>query len=154
MNRQIGVLVVLLLAAFQLNAQDGPGEQNIRERLNAMKVGFITEKVGLSTEQSQKFWPVYNEYEAEQKQIRSKYRLNKRIEQMSDAELEKQILNGFQQEEELLALKRKYFNKMKPVLSIRQIALLRAAEQEFNKEVLKKMMSFQQRRQRRTDGNN
>jgi hypothetical protein len=146
--------MILMLSAFQLSAQNGPGEQNLRERLAAMKVGFITERVGLSTEQSQQFWPIYNEYEEEEKQVKTKYRLNKKIEQMSDAELEKRILNGFQQEEDLLALKRKYFTKMKPVLSIRQIALLRAAEQEFNKEVLKKMMNFQQRRQRRMDGNN
>lgn len=152
MNKLIGILTICLLSATLASAQE-MGKQGFRERLESMKVGFITEKVGLSPKQSQTFWPLYNEYEAAQKAIRKQYRPSKKIEQMSDEELEKRMLNSFQQEEELLALKRTHFTKMKTVLNIRQIALLRAAEQEFNKEVLKKMMNVQERRQRRFNGN-
>ncbi|GAB5554910.1 MAG: hypothetical protein Sapg2KO_45010 [Saprospiraceae bacterium] len=152
MNKLIGVLMICLLSTSLVRAQQ-VDNQNFRERLESMKVGFITDKVGLSPKQSQVFWPIYNEYEAAQKSVKKQYRPNKKIEQMSDEELEQRILNSFQQEEELLALKRTYFTKMKTVLNIRQIALLRSAEQEFNKEVLRKMMNFQQRRQRRLDGN-
>ncbi len=144
--------MICLLSTSLVRAQQ-VDNQNFRERLESMKVGFITDKVGLSPKQSQVFWPIYNEYEAAQKSVKKQYRPNKKIEQMSDEELEQRILNSFQQEEELLALKRTYFTKMKTVLNIRQIALLRSAEQEFNKEVLRKMMNFQQRRQRRLDGN-
>lgn len=153
MNKLSGILILCLISATFMNAQD-MGNEGFRERLEVMKVGFITEKIGLSTEQSQTFWPIYNEYEAEQKAVKKKYRARKKIEQMSDAELETQLLNSFQQEEEILALKRTYFGKMKTVLNVRQIALLRKAEQEFNREVLKKMMNVQQRRLRRLNGNN
>lgn len=153
MNNIIKAIIICLLSATAVGAQD-MDNQGFRQRLEVMKVGFITEKVGLSSEQSQTFWPLYNEYDAKKKEVKKKYRAKKKIEQMSDVELEKQILNSFQQEEELLALKRIHFEKMKTVLNIRQIALLRAAEQEFNKEVLRKMMNFQQRRQRRLNGNN
>lgn len=144
--------MICLLSTNLVCAQE-VNNQGFRERLESMKVGFITEKVGLSPKQSQVFWPIYNEYEAAQKSVKKQYRPNKKIEQMSDEELEKSLLNSFQREEELLALKRTYFTKMKTVLNIRQIALLRSAEQEFNKEVLKKMMNVQQRRQRRLNGN-
>ena len=152
MKRILGVLIVCIWCIGAASAQDMEN-QNFRERLEVMKVGFITEKVGLSSEQSQTFWPLYNEYDAEQKIIKKKYRADKKIEQMSDAELEAQILKSFEQKEALLALERTYFTKMKTVLNIRQIALLRVAEQEFNKEVLRKMMNFQQRRQKRLNGN-
>ena len=155
MKKLLGVLTIYLLSIGLASAQDMDlGNSNYRERLEVVKVGFITEKIGLSSEQSQTFWPLYNEYDAEQRVIKKKYRATKKIEQMSDVELEKQILNSFQQKEELLALERTYFTKMKTVLNIRQIALLRVAEQEFNKEVLRKMMNFQQRRSNRRNGNN
>jgi hypothetical protein len=117
-----------------------------------MKVAFITEKTGLTPEQAQNFWPLYNAYQAEQKSIRQKYRPGKRLEIMSDAELKTHLLNTLEQEEALLALKRQFFEDAQSSISIRQIVLLREAEQEFNKEVLRRMVD-RQRNARRRPGN-
>ncbi len=151
MQKTILFFSFILCSCLSLGAQnEGPS----RQRIEAMKVGFITEKVGLSTEQAQVFWPFYNEYEEAKKAIRKKYRPSRKIDQMSDAELETQMLNSFKQEQELLDLKKVFFTKAKSVISIRQIALLRSAEQEFNREVLKRMVNLREKRQQRLNGNN
>jgi hypothetical protein len=143
-----GIILLLLLALPILSyAQDG----RLRGRIEAMKVAFITEKTGLSPEQAQQFWPMYNEYQDAQKAIRNKYPVNRNIEQLSDEALEAQMLRNFEREQELLDLKKTYFEKMQAVISLRQIALLNMAEQEFNKEVLRRMMNLQQRRQRQNN---
>ncbi|MEP2238753.1 MAG: hypothetical protein ABJI22_10375, partial [Maribacter sp.] len=33
------------------------------EKINTLKVAFITEKLSLNTKEAQDFWPVYNEYQ-------------------------------------------------------------------------------------------
>ena len=37
--------------------------QKNRERIKALKVSFITERLDLTEKEAQKFWAVYNEYE-------------------------------------------------------------------------------------------
>jgi len=42
---------------------DGPTRERIRERIKTMKVWKLTEEVGLTPEQSEKFFPIYNRYQ-------------------------------------------------------------------------------------------
>ena len=44
--------------------------QGNNDKIEALKVAFITKRLNLSPEESQKFWPIYNQYEAEKKQNR------------------------------------------------------------------------------------
>ena len=69
MKLKSGILLTLLASiSLSLNAQ-GPGmsrnnpqRPNV-ERVKAIRVAVLTEKMNLSTEEAEKFWPVYNEYE-------------------------------------------------------------------------------------------
>jgi len=131
-------------------AQEGA---RLQGRIEAMKVAFITEKTGLDSEQAQQFWPLYNEYQDAQKAIRTRYPNKRNIEVLSDKELEQRMLNSFERDQALLDLKKTYFQKMQGVISMRQIALLTRAEQDFNKEVLRKMMNLQQQRRKQRNGN-
>lgn len=156
MKQLILSFILCLLIGGPILAQDNEPSGPLRARLEAMKVAFITEKTGIDAEQAKVFWPVYNEFEQKQQAIKQKYRPGKKIMQMSDQELEQRILDSFTQEEEILALKKELFQNLKEVINIRQIALLKAAEQEFNREVLRRMMETQKKRreQRLNNGNN
>jgi hypothetical protein len=62
--------ILLILAFIVANlgfvrAQDG--EQS-REKIQALKIAFITQKLGLSADEAQRFWPVYDRYEVEMRQ--------------------------------------------------------------------------------------
>lgn len=154
MKKLVITSMLLLFALAPILAQDGEIPREFRQRLEAMKVAFITDKIALTPEQAQEFWPVYNAYQEEQQTVRQKYRAAKTINQMSDAELKTHLMNGLEAEEELLLLKKSFFEKAQKSISIRQIALLREAEKEFNKEVLRRMMARQQETRKRRIGNN
>lgn len=130
---------------FEEEELQGPGA----ERLKAMKVAFITNKLSLTPDQSQKFWPLYNKYEAEQREIKVGKRNNKNINLMSDQEVEQFIESRFEMEDQLLNLKRNYFTKFKQVISIRQIAMIEKAEREFKSVLLGEI----QKRRRAMQGN-
>jgi hypothetical protein len=126
---------LFVLASFytgHLQAQDDvPGA-----RLKLMKIAYITNLLQLTSEESQKFWPVYNQYEADQKKVRDKFRPNQDPALLSDQEVEKYIQDGFDLEEQIIKVRKEYVQKMKVVISIRKIALLSKAERNFNRTVL------------------
>ena len=61
----------MLGIAFSLGAQ-APSQkgnhQQMKERLQAEHIAFLTEKLELTPEEAQVFWPVYNKAKAEQKE--------------------------------------------------------------------------------------
>lgn len=123
-----------------------PQISQAQDRVRALKVAFITEKLRLTPEESEKFWPVYNQYEAEQKRIRQKYRPDADLNTLTDQEVERAVLDRFEMEEELIKLKRDYFQRMKAFMAVRKIALLQRSEQEFNRELLKRIQEARGRK--------
>lgn len=60
MSLLAGVTLVLSMSA-QPDRSEGPiGRDDVRERMEAMVVGFLTEKLELNAEQAQVFWPIFN----------------------------------------------------------------------------------------------
>jgi len=51
------IYLVAIIATISLNAMAQKGE-----RLEAMKIGFITERLNLSSDEAKVFWPVYNKF--------------------------------------------------------------------------------------------
>ncbi len=118
-------------------------KQEKREEIKAMKIAFITEKLSLTSEEAQKFWPVYNDFHDKLEKLHKERKANhkavkKGIDSLSNAELEKKVDLELQFEEKELALKKDFHTKVKTVLPIKKVALLYEAEHEFRKEILKK----------------
>ena len=51
-------LIITLLLTMNVVAQS----PEKRERIKALKVAFITEKLELTESEAQKFWPIYNTF--------------------------------------------------------------------------------------------
>lgn len=146
----LGILLVILFTAssFAQKRQGG-------KRMEAQKVAFITNYIDLSPEEAETFWPTYKQFQKDKVQINKKYKLQKRLADMNEEELEEQILLDFQKDQEQLDLKKEYFKKMKEVLPIRKIAMLRVAEREFRNTVLETIKERRkERRKNRMNGNN
>lgn len=109
-----------------------------KERVEAMKVAFITQKLDLSPEEAKVFWPVYNQYQDELEQLRKNRRENAKqnMDDLSNAEIEKMVDGeiGYRQAE--LDLLKKYHPQLKKVLPIRKVARLYRAEEEFKRQLL------------------
>jgi hypothetical protein len=133
------IIALALVGAF-LHALPSQAQQQDRgERIRALRVAFITDKLQLTPEESEKFWPVYNQYEAEQKRIRQKYKADLDLSIMKDEDVERSITDRFEMEEQIIKLKRDYFQRMKSFIAVRKIAQLQRSEQEFNRELLKRI---------------
>ena len=110
------------------------------EKIEALRIAFLTKYLDLSTDEAQKFWPVYNDMQEEMDVIKEKekdLRKGKEIDKMTDEELNKMISSHFENEQKMLDIKKKYLEEFKKVLPLKKVALLADAENEFKREMMK-----------------
>jgi len=148
MKKLLSILACCMLLVLPAAQAQLEPDLPLTDRMKSMKVAFITDQLGLTPEQSQKFWPVYEEFQHKQQDIRRANRPGKNINQMSDVELEKQLYKNLENEAELLELKRTYLERFQEVITIRQIALLQKAERDFNRQVVERLLELRKRRGR------
>jgi Spy/CpxP family protein refolding chaperone len=144
-NRIGNLAAALLFAASAAPAQTPEDRlEERREDIQAMKVGFLTQRLDLTPEEAQAFWPVYNDYQEERDKIKSAMRsarkaMRENPEDRSDAELAKMVDNEIAYKQQDLDLLKKYHSEFKRVLPIRKVAMLYGSEEEFKRELLKRL---------------
>jgi hypothetical protein len=147
MKRAYLLLTFCLLAAFA-GAQDFGDEISSAalDRVQAQRVAFITEKIDMTSKEAEKFWPVFNEYESEERKIRKRYQRNtRRIIDLSDEEAREFLVSRFDMEQELLDLKREYFLRLSTIISPRKLAGFNRADREFKKLLLNRIRANRRR---------
>lgn len=122
----------------------GPPEGKMREKVKTMKIGFITQKLDLTTEEAKVFWPVYNGYENEMEALRKQRRGERKdarqeFETMSDKDAEKIVDDEIAFRQKELDVQKKYHAQFKQVLPAKKIAILYRSEEEFKKELLERI---------------
>lgn len=131
----IWMICLSFFMAYNIHAQEHRSKE---ERIKAIKLAFITEELALSPQQSQDFWPLYNELQEKLRNLRRKLRRKQDFDNMSDEAIEAFLEEHLRLEEEKIKLQRAYIQKFKKVISLQQIVKLTKAEHRFRKELLKK----------------
>ena len=132
-------ICVMVFWLFAITAIAQPGTK--REKIEALRVSFISQKVNFTTAEAQNFWPLYNEYndklDAVRRTFRQQYGKNANVEFTTDKEAEAYLMAELNLKQKEYELYKEYFEKFKKVLPIKKVALLRKAEEEFKKEIIK-----------------
>jgi hypothetical protein len=117
----------------RLDAQPG------RDKVEALRVAFIGRKLDLSSSESQKFWPVYNEYNDKVRMIRRNLRkeYHRGAEGLSEKEADALYKLDLASRENELEIHRVYSEKIRAIIGVRKFIILRVAEEEFKKEMIK-----------------
>ncbi len=140
-NMKTQILLFFLLSVLAVSAQP---KDKIRERIKAQRVAFITDRLSLTPDEAQKFWPIYNqftdEFEGVKKEMnRLRKSTNENLKSMSDKEVEKALDDDLENQQKLTDLQRKYQKELKSAISPRKIALLYKTERDFKMQLLKRM---------------
>jgi hypothetical protein len=113
-----------------------------KERIESMRIAYLSERLQLTPDEAKAFWPVYNKLEAEMKELRKKYRMmdeEEEIETMSEEEAGKKLNELLAFKEAQLNLAKKYQTELKKVIPARKVLLLYRAEEDFKRELLKRI---------------
>lgn len=112
-----------------------------RDKIDALRVSFINQKLNFTAAESQAFWPLYNEYSDKldhaRKSFRQQYGKDVDFTALSDKEAEAYLNAELSFKQKEYELYKEYIEKFKKVLPIKKVALLRRAEDEFRKELIK-----------------
>jgi hypothetical protein len=106
-------------------------------RLEALKIAYITKRLDLSPEEAQKFWPIYNQYAEELKRTRQDAVRNSK----SEIELDEALLN----------VRKKYNTLFSQALSPQKIDIFFKSEKEFGHFVQEEMKRRQLKNQKRLE---
>jgi hypothetical protein len=142
-----GCLMLISVAGFGQAATTNKQEkrQDKQEAIMSQKIAFITQELQLTTDEAQKFWPIYNEYNAKKDdftKVKREAEKNARLtgmDKLNDKQAEDLINGELQYEQQLLDLKKEYKDKFKPVIGVKKIVQLYLAEKKFNKFLLKEL---------------
>ncbi|WP_047547737.1 hypothetical protein [Psychroserpens sp. Hel_I_66] len=128
--------ITLIFIAITMSSFSQENEK--RERIKALKIAFITEKLELTENEAQKFWPIYNAFEANNEALRKQSRENRKnvsLESMSDADAKSLIEKMQILEEKKLQMRKQFAADLMEVIPAKKVILLKISEDEFNKRM-------------------
>jgi Skp family chaperone for outer membrane proteins len=142
MKKLFTIFLLLAITNF-LNAQS----QNMLDKIEAAKIGVITQKLNLSPEQAKTFWATYTQYSEDKKKIRKELmQLSDATSTANDDQVSKNMDRMMDLKEQEVALDRKYYKEFQKSISIRQIFELYKAEIMFRKMLMDKLVKRAERK--------
>jgi Spy/CpxP family protein refolding chaperone len=143
------ILLLTLLLAGAAGAQPppplsegGPMRKQIRDKIKTMKIWKLTEEVGLTPEQSEKFFPVYNRHQKAIEELDARREeLVNRLERLANgSEASDKEITGTAAELESIPGKifeerKKFMKEIVPILPLRQRAKLMVFEERFKQRL-------------------
>ena len=153
MKNVLIMMTMLLLTATIAFSQEPvddmpqPPRGKIAEKIEAQKIAFFTRILDLTPEEAQKFWPLYNEYSAKERELRPDFKA--RPNDLSEGEANEMINSFFETEQKRLNLTKNYYEKFKMILPAKKLVKLHFAERRFKEELLKRIKKMRDKRKRR-----
>jgi hypothetical protein len=133
--KKLLILVVCLMSGIVAFAQEPEVEQDTKavEKINSLRIAYLSEKLGLTTEQAEKFWPVYREFSDKRRALRQELiDARKQLKQGQDPNTDERLVKlGLELKQRELDLEKTYSDRLLKVITAQQILSLRKAEGDF-----------------------
>lgn len=135
-------ITAITLLAINLNAVAQKNDNTLNQKVEAARIGMITNRLNLTTSQATAFWPIYNEYDDRKTEIRNGLKTHL-SESRSLASTDEKILTELKEMMNLrqkeVDLERESMTKFLKVLNPRQVTELYRTEQMFKQMLLRKL---------------
>ncbi len=156
--KKLSILAFAMAACFASVAQDDmPDPQqvdpNVKAKMEAARIALITNRLGLTPEQAEKFWPVYREFVQKRQEIRQEFRQAQQGVDPNNPDGKKQealVALGLQLKQKELNLEKDYSGRIMNVITAQQLLNLRKAEQDFRQYIINELSrrrALQQRKE-------
>jgi hypothetical protein len=141
------LIFAFLFCTLSVVAQD----QEAMKKIESARIALITERLSLTPEQAEKFWPLYREYTQQRQALRKEFQSLRRSSddrQLTDEESKEVLQKGHNLKERQLDLDKTYTDKLGTVITNNQILLLRKAEDDFKQMIIKRLENRKENRER------
>jgi hypothetical protein len=137
--------IITLLLLFVCTISFGQNFEKRAERVKALRVAFISNKLDLTSQEAEKFWPIFNKFSDSQMDLhKQKRKLMLKLKPentvgMSDTATLKLLNESEDIDADMENKKRQFIKDLQGVIPPQKILLLKKAEEEFKSTLLKKM---------------
>ena len=138
------ILIAMPLSAQVQDTEGAEADPKAQQRIKAAQAAYITERLGLTPEEAEKFWPVYREYAEKRREIRQQMR-DARKGGHNEKELIDLDLRVKQQE---LDLEKDYSGRLQKIIPPQKLMNLRQAEVDFRRLLLRQLQQRQEQSER------
>jgi Spy/CpxP family protein refolding chaperone len=136
------IILLFLFISLPFFAQSDKMKDK-KEQIKTMKVAFFTTELDLSSKEAQRFWPIYNDFDNSQFEIRhEKMKVYKSqmndvaLSDISEKDASALVSKMEDSDEELFLLRKKFTKELRDILPAVKILKLRKAEEDFNRKLL------------------
>lgn len=151
-------IIIFLLIILIYPVTKSVAQNTNLEKLNNYKIGFFTKRLNLTSEEAEKFWPVYNEYQGQKNLLQlEKLKLNRTFNQnestLNDRQLEEmgdKYVDCIVQESALAVT---FHKKLKTVLSPAKVIMYYQAENQYKIQLLNELQNQRQQQKLRPGRN-
>ncbi len=126
MKKYLLILLFIISGSFSILKAQVPDEETRAEKIQSLKIAFITQKLQLTPDEAQKFWPVYNQYDKEVHSIESDNDPNH---------------PPLYKEEKLLDTRKKYLGSFEKILGRDKTNRLFNAEKDFRGLLIRRLQN-------------
>lgn len=151
MKRKLLYLAFLLTSLFSLGQiNDRRGEK--MERIKALRIAYISERLNLTPEEAQRFWPVFNAFDDKNMELhKQKKALMDRLRpenasSLSEKESAQLMMQDEEIENDIQNNRRQLVKNLQGVIPNQKIIMLRQLEIEFKQKLLDKIQDRRERR--------
>jgi Spy/CpxP family protein refolding chaperone len=147
-NRFLTVLlsatVILLASSINVSAQFG-NKDDWKERMQSEKIAFLTMEIGLTPDEAQKFWPIYNmvsdDMDKAMHEVFSSYmELEKALnEEKSDKEISKYLERYLDALEKQNEIRDDSVEEYRKILTDKKVAKIFVAEEKFRRQHIRRL---------------
>ncbi|GAA0891292.1 hypothetical protein GCM10009122_09710 [Fulvivirga kasyanovii] len=141
------MVLLLVFSGTLLMAQS----KEALEKIESARIALITERLELTPEQAEKFWPLYREYSEKRKELRQEFmdaRQSVDRKDMTEEESKMLLNKGLELKERQLNIDRTYAERLTRVISTQQLLQLRKAEDDFRRMLLERLERRRDQRER------
>lgn len=145
--------IIIITAALVFGAvnafANNEAKEDWKEKLQAEKIAFLTMEIGLTPQEAQVFWPVYNEINEEKDQamyeaIKYYWEMSKAIEAGKPEKEIKTLLDKYlEAQEKQRKIDNDAADKYKKVLPTAKVAKLYIGEEKFRRLNIRKLREMQ-----------
>ncbi len=156
--KRTAIVVLLFAASIFAFGQHNHSASDHHEKIQSMKIAYLTEKLQLNPQEAEKFWPVFNEYDTQRHDLerslfRGNYVKNDSLQNMSDKDVTLLISNRLNKEQQLIDIRKEYYKKFEKVLPIKKVYLLFEAEAGFKRMLLEHIQGERSERKENAEEN-
>ncbi len=136
-SKQWMLLLIILTTSTVVVGQHPPNE-----KLQTARVALFTERLSLTPEAAERFWPVYNQVSEQRTALRREGRRLQRAsfgDTLTNAQAEARIKEYLNLKEREFSLEQASTEKLLTVLSAQQVLQLLRAERDFQRMILRQL---------------